>query len=97
VIEFTPTAMPTATPAPVVYEEVKKEDPINIPIGVSVFPIAALLGATLFLYDPRPAQLMKFAATVEQAAPDVDGLNTVISFVGGTLLSKKSDKEEGEK
>jgi hypothetical protein len=33
----------------------------------------------------------------QKAAPDVDGLKNLMSFVGGTLLSKKSDEEEGEK
>jgi hypothetical protein len=101
VIAHTPTPMPTATLSPtpvvVVYDEVKKEEPVNVSVAISAIPVAALLAATLLLYDPRPAQLKKLTMVAQNMAPDVNGLNTVISFVGGTLLSKKSDKEEGEK
>jgi hypothetical protein len=97
VIEITP--MPTATPEPnpVVYEEVEKEEPINIAVGLTSLPILGTLAAALFLYDPRPAQLKKLTTVAQDMAPDINGLKNLMSFVGGTLLSKKSDEEEGEK
>jgi hypothetical protein len=94
IIVNTPTPIPTEQPAQVVYE-VEKQKPVNVSVGFSALPFAGLLAATVFLYDPRPAQLNKFARISQKAVPDAHRFKDMVSFVGGTLAqSNKNNKGE---
>jgi hypothetical protein len=92
-IATTPTLLPTAQPAPVIYE-VEAPNPINVIVGLSALPMIGLLTTTLFLFDPRPAKLKNFINISRKAAPDIDGLNEMVTFVNGSLAHKNSDKGE---
>ncbi|MDX9865279.1 MAG: hypothetical protein RBT34_10785 [Anaerolineaceae bacterium] len=89
-----PTPVPAEQPSQVVYE-VEKQKPVTVSVGFSALPFAGLLAATVFLYDPRPAQLKKFTRISQKAVPDAQGLKDMVSFVSGTLTqSNKNSKGE---